>query len=97
MKIPDKIKISGIDYKIEIAKDYTDDMNEAENRGRVVFRKGVIRILESYFPESKSRTLLHEIIHILDDDLDLDLTEQTIRRLTSGLYQVLKDNSLLKE
>lgn len=97
MQIPDKIKVSGIWYKIEIAKDTSDDMNEALNRGKVAFSKGIIKILDSYFPESKVRTLLHEIIHILDDDLGLDLDEKTIRRLASGLYQVLKDNNLLKE
>jgi len=97
MKIPSKIKVSGVWYKIEIAKDTSDDMNEAQNRGRVLFGKGIIKILDSYFPESKNRTLLHEIIHILDDDLGLDLEEKTIRRLASGLYQVLKDNNLLKE
>ena len=97
MIIPDKIKVSGVWYKIEIAKDTSDDMNEAQNRGKVVFGKGIIKILDSYFPESKNRTLLHEIIHILDDDFKLEFPEETIRRLAAGLYGVLKDNGLLKD
>jgi len=97
MKIPKKINIGGIDFKIEIIKDISNDLNIAEYRGKVLFKKDKILILDSYSNKGKFRTLLHEIIHILDDNYRLELTEELIIRLASGLYQVLKDNKLLKE
>ncbi|GAH44107.1 unnamed protein product [marine sediment metagenome] len=97
MIIPDKIKVSGVDYKIEFVKEIKDDLHEAEYRGRTIYKENRILILDSYSTEGKFRTILHEIIHVLDDDYKLEMEENTIRRLTVGLYQVLKDNNLLRE
>lgn len=97
MKIPKKLNIGGIEYKIKIVKDNSDGMHEAQYRGKVRFSEDEVDILESYSNESKFRTLLHEIIHILDDNYKLELNEEIIARLASGLYQVLKDNKLLKD
>jgi len=98
MKIPDKIKIGGIDWKIELIKEATDDINDkASYMGRVLFKKHKILILNSYPIERQFKTLLHEIIHVLDEDLKIGFEENDICRLEVGLYQVLKDNKLLKE
>ena len=97
MKIPDKIKINGVEYGIEFVEAVEDDIHEVEFTGRVLFRENKIKISNSYKTDSKFRTLLHEIIHILDYDYKMELPEETIRRLASGLYGTLKDNNLLKE
>jgi len=36
--------------------------------------------------ESKDETLLHEVIHIIDGELRLELSEDTVARLAVGLY-----------
>lgn len=41
-------------------------------------------------------TYLHEIIHELDFQHGLDLKENQVDSLASGLHQVLTDNSLVK-
>jgi len=97
MGIPDKIKITGVDYKIELVDEIEDDIHESQFRARVLFKENKIKILNSYSCQDKFRTLLHEIIHILDDNFKLELEESTIQRLASGLYGVLKDNQFLHE
>lgn len=97
MKIPDKIKIGGIEYKIEFTKEIDDSIHKSEYIGRVLFRKNKILILDSYPIEKKFRVMLHEIIHVLDEDFKMEMSEENLCRLEAGLYQVLKDNKLLKD
>lgn len=92
-----KIKISGIDYEVEFVEEIRDDIHEVEYRGRTLYKENKLLILDSYSTEDKFRTLLHEVIHVLDNDFKLEMEENTIRRLTVGLYQVLRDNDLLKD
>ena len=97
MRIPKTIKIGGIEYSIELVEEAKDEVNGAEYIGRVLFKENKIKILSSYSEEKQYRTLLHEIIHVLDEDLKVGLEEKDICRLEVGLYQVLNDNKLLKE
>lgn len=97
MKIPNEIKIGGIEYKVELIDENIDDIHNAEFIGRVLFKEQKIKILNSYPVEKKFKTLLHEIIHILSEDLKIGIEEENICRLEAGLFQVLKDNKLLKE
>ena len=97
MKIPDKIKIGGIEYKIEFIDEIKDNIHTSEYIGRVLFREQKIKILNSYPIEKKFRVMLHEIIHVLDEDYKMEINEENLCRLEAGLYQVLKDNDLLKD
>jgi hypothetical protein len=97
MKIPKEVKVSGIIYSVNVLKDMSNDLNGADYRGKVLFKENKILILDSYGSDDKFRTLLHEMIHIIDDDYNLDFKEETIRRMTTGLYQILKDNNFLKD
>ncbi len=97
MKIPDKIKIGGIEYKIEFINEIKDDIHNSEFIGRVIYRENKILILDSYQTERQFRVMLHEIIHVLDEDYKLGISEENLCRLEAGLYQVLKDNKLLKD
>ena len=97
MKIPKDIKIGGIVYDIEFVNEINDDIHNAEYSGRVIYKNSKIKILGSYPVERQFRTLLHEIIHIIDEDLKIGFEENAICRLEAGLFGVLKDNNLLKE
>ena len=96
MKIPNKIKIAGHQYKIiiddkglskkHIVGEYSNDYKE-------------IRLCKHYKSKrarAKSEveeTLMHEIIHAIDVHYNNgSLSEKTTDRLSNGLYQVLKDN-----
>ena len=97
MKIPKKIKVNGIIYKIEYVEEINDNIHSADYRGVALIKYKKVNILNYYFEDDKKRTILHEAIHILDDDFKINLNENSVRRLTSGLYAFLKDNKLLKE
>ncbi len=97
MKIPTEIKIGGIIYDVEFVDAIEDDIHKPEFIGRVLFTDNKIKILNSYKKERQFRTLLHEIIHILDEDLKIGFEENEICRLEAGLFQVLKDNNFLKD
>jgi hypothetical protein len=57
-----------------------------------------IRIVEGLEASVYQATLLHEIVHCIDDYLDIGLSEDQVCGLAQGLFQVLEDNpSLLRK
>lgn len=47
---------------------------------------GRIDLLNTLNPDEKAETLLHEIIHQVDHALKLNFEEDTVHRLSIGLY-----------
>jgi hypothetical protein len=43
-------------------------------------------------PDQGAETLLHEIIHILSDELKIKIVHDDVQRLAAGLYQIMVDN-----
>jgi hypothetical protein len=93
MKIPKSIKIGGRTYSIEISNDLNDKAPEP-SMAVVNHMKQQIFIDKDLIPEQRETALLHEILHAISTNYSLDFEEETIRRLESALYQVLKDNKL---
>jgi len=101
MIIPSKLKVGGHTYKVlqnyrftQISKVY----------GQVDYNLGEIRLAsidESGYNIMQSRieeTFLHEIIHCVNEVYSNNIvTEEQVIRMSQGLYQVLKDNELLRE
>jgi hypothetical protein len=55
-----------------------------------------IEISTKYPIECQQSTLLHEIIEVINDLNELGLKHRQISALETGLWQVLKENGLLK-
>lgn len=87
--IPNKINIGGIDYKIIIHSD--ENPLDKKLIGRVDFIKETIYIEGSYSFKQQERILLHEMIHVIDEDNELGLSEETIKRLACNLYPLIKE------
>lgn len=86
MKIPKQLKIGGHVYKV-LLKDL--DKSVCGDSDRV---KNLIRI-DSNFPQNQREvTLIHEILHCINNEFNHALLDS----LAEQLYQVLKDNNLLK-
>jgi hypothetical protein len=83
------IRILGIDYAVEI-KDFEDDDQFGESSEQTCNISIKTNLNSDVFEE----TLLHEIIHQVDDALDLGMTEDQVRRLSRGLYCVSKENNI---
>ena len=99
MKIPAKLKVGGITYKVIKGYKFT----EIELGGQACHTEAEIRLSDTghggreYAIEKKEEIFLHEILHAVDCIYNTGETEEAvIDRLSNGLYQVLKDNGLLK-
>jgi hypothetical protein len=95
MKIPNKIRIGGVDYAVENEKDLNDGSRMLS--GQIVYQEGKILLNSDIKSEQyKGITLWHEILHGITENACLeieDADEETIIDVfAKGIYQVLQDN-----
>lgn len=96
MKIPDKVRIGGVDYAIV----YEDTVRNAATLlyGEINYNNSVIRLSRTDASgfHKQCITLWHEIIHGVVEHLGIDLEhsteEQIVTALAKGVYQVMQDN-----
>ena len=93
MKIPDKVRIGGVDYAIQ----YEERLNNGSQLacGFIDYNQAVITLEPSMQGvQGQAQALLHEIIHGIARHFDLAINEDedTIDKLARGLYMVIKDN-----
>lgn len=97
MKLPKEVKISGVVYKVIPVKEPLIDGN-IRAYGHIDFETKEIMIDTSLGDEQGHfQTLLHEILHAIVYDRDIDLGEKEesiIDQFVKGLYQVFADNKL---
>jgi hypothetical protein len=84
------VRILGKKYKI-----YVKRMADEKN----IFRYGLtthwqkkIELNSAVDQDQKDETLLHEIVHCLDANMGLGLSERQVSSLSTGLHSVFKDN-----
>jgi len=53
---------------------------------------GTIRIRGDLEPSIYQATLLHEVVHLIDDFLGLGLTEAQVTGISQGLFATIRDN-----
>lgn len=90
MKIPDKIKIGYKDYTVELLNALDD--GAILLYGRIDYHKEIIELQKTYTHNQKCCTLIHEVIHGVDEMNGIGLKENQVIKLAKGLYQVIKDN-----
>ena len=88
-----KIRIFGQDYRVTRRR-YRDD--GVLHYGHCDHALGVINLNPESRKSQAEQTLLHEIIHIIDNELRLNFSEKQVTQLSSGLYSVLRDNNIFK-
>ena len=94
MIIPDKIKIGNYYYDIKLVEEFS-----LHCLGRGALLKQSILLNSEASQELKEETFIHEIIHQILGQRSFsneDKNETLIDSLAAGLYQVFKDNDLLK-
>jgi hypothetical protein len=92
MKIPQTLKIGGHIVSIDCSQEL-----ENEN-GNSKFSKNLINICKTLPQDQQEATLIHEILHYLNSTLggESTLSHCLLDSLAEQIYQVLKDNNLLK-
>ena len=89
MKLPHKVKIGGHWFKISFLSEKDGGFDTS---GRKMGWQGKIFIQERMTESKKQSVLLHEIIHEISWQNNLDLTESQVSALSEGFYQVITDN-----
>ena len=77
-----QIQILGKTYKII----YGDDIELCGNSGTANKERQVIKVNKMLECDQLNETLLHEVLHIIDMELKINLAESDICRLAVGLY-----------
>ena len=94
--IPEKIKIGYKEYWLEKWKQTVASANEAQ--GQFFAKEGIIGYTDDEKGVSHANTLLHEIIHAIVYQWNIDVGEKEetiVNGLTNGLTTVLVDNPKL--
>ena len=99
MRIPKKLKVGGHIYKVDdnyTFKERTDISGQAKHEDGHI---RMTRKTQSGVPVTRSKMeqcFIHELLHCVDATYNADkLDEETIMRMSEGLYQVLNDNEML--
>lgn len=91
MVIPDKVNILGQEYAIEFMK-----KDKKRNFiGRCFPFNNKIQIDENLPSDKAGEVFFHEVLHAIDENLELDIKHRSINRLAIALYQFLKENNYL--
>ena len=97
MNIPEKIKVGYRNYKLEEWKQTVASANEAQ--GQFFSKEGVIGYTADEKGVSHANTLIHEILHAVvyqwNMELDEKAEEHIVNGITNGLTTVLVDNPKL--
>lgn len=102
MKILKSVKVGGLVYEVVESADIA---NEGNVWGSTHMKKQKIFLDPDEKDQKKEQTFLHEIMHAVWEGAGLNaryskdqpkLEEEIICALSHGLFQVLKDNDLLK-
>lgn len=87
LKLIPELKIGGRKFSIEYIKGLADN-------GSTDFDNNIILIKDNMSVDNKLSTVLHELLEVINETYDLNLSHQTIQTLEAGLFQVIKDNKL---
>lgn len=93
MKIPESVRIGGVDYKIVIKENLHDGNNVAY--GLINYDESIIYLNPREDHQAMCITLLHEIVHGIRRHACANFggkEEKICDVISAGIYQVLQDN-----
>ena len=98
IKIPKKLKIGAFNYTIEMSNNlHIKNGLQGVHYGSQCLIKLQIGGKDGYNRQKVELNFFHEVLHAIDATYnDSGLDEKTVDGLANGLYQVFKDNNLLK-
>lgn len=90
MKIPKKLKVGGLTYKVTV----TNNLLSGEDyNGEILYRQLKINLRASMDKTKQEQAFVHELMHaifLFTGHIDHD--EKLVEELAQGLYAVIKDN-----
>lgn len=95
MRIPDKVKILYKDYGIEEQNNLHNNCGDLY--GQIHYLPEKILLNSESSQEQKQATLIHEIIHGLDEMYCIGLKEKQVEKLGNAFYMLVRDNPQMFE
>ena len=90
MKIPKKIKIGGLTYTVEETENI---VLGCDYNAEILYESQKINIRPTLGKQQKQRTLIHEIVHGIYDNLGYSKhDEKVIDEMAGALYALIVDN-----
>lgn len=94
MKIPDRIRIAGVEYKVMLEPCLNNGVNLAY--GHIDFENSIISLSDTIGTAHQKRCqiLWHEILHGIRENngMEIENEEAIVDMFAKGIYQVLQDN-----
>lgn len=91
VNILDKVKIGGLIYDVKVVDELYKDGQEL--LGWIQPDKLSIR-LEKAPRQIMEQVFIHEIIHGIDNEYNIDLSESQVDRIANGIYALIQDNDI---
>lgn len=93
-RIPSKVQIArNKTYEIVWIDAFPDEVTMGETR----FDKNQIVIKTNLSPKATIVTYLHEVVHAVSAEHDVELTENQVLALESSFYYLLKNDNVFKK
>lgn len=88
--IPKTLRAFGKTLRVDVEMVKGDkDMGECKHA------ECLLRVSPKQSEDMKRDTLLHELTHFVDIELDLKMTERMVRLMSTGLLSAIRDNPAL--
>lgn len=88
MKLPNRMKVAGVHYDIELVED-------DEKCGSCSYDSLILRVDPRLKVEKQQQVFVHELLHAIFYEAGYtEQDEEMIDRVSKVLFQVLKDNDL---
>lgn len=100
IELKDKLKsvrVFGVDYQVIYCEDQRDVNPRGDEllRGHLDFHINTIRIYAGMNEVEQKKAILHEVIHIISTELQIELREADVARFETGLWSVIVNNPVL--
>lgn len=76
---------------------YVDAFVQEDVLGETRFDRKQIVLKDNQRPKEKVHTYIHEILHAISEEYDVNLTETQVRALEKALYYVLKSDNIFRK
>lgn len=92
MKIPESVRIGGVEYPVEKKERLIDGTNVLA--GQIDYMASKIYLSADLGHQTQCQSLLHEILHGIREHagMQIENEEAIVEMYSKGLYQVLQDN-----
>ena len=91
MIIPEQVHLLYKDYEVKKTNNLWNDSGETLY-GQTQYIEQLILINENASEEQQKATLIHELVHGLDELFGIELKEEQVEKLGNAFYMLIRDN-----